>query len=460
MTRCLCTLTLCALFSLPIHAGSVEFAPWVPWKFISKELRKTDFSFQDKENALQLSLGELKPILKNVEAKMKGRLSDIIFSQGSLSIEADAALELRLGEISIDQFITREFGGNVFQVHIKASCASASLIVPTMTVNPVFAMNEGNNFFPELSDLHYSMSDWRLSPIHCEGISGVGPEIVAGLEEALNRPAVFSSFIRSWISPFLSDWLRSKWLLVRSSGGHWEDLTVSVADENGFLLKGKLPLSISDEVSLPEVPEKFQGEVPKFVLSNEGLQVLIRDRVSAILPKLYDLRENAAFRKLMASRLIQYFVWPDLRRFSSSTPFVLKNDPSSFTFALRHSGGQWNSDLAGQGSMVTMIGGSPIDYLYYKLSLSVPVKLELKNGQMEFVTGKAESKLTWNYAPLYQLLYRPDKKLPVNLLTSAINSFASNKRESVELPRFRFGEHDYYLGNFNQEDQLITMDWL
>jgi hypothetical protein len=258
----------------------------------------------------------------------------------------------------------------------------------------------------------------------------------------------------------LNDWIRSQWLKVSSSQGEWSDLAIISADENGFLMKGDLVVAMTDDVVLADIPVTLMGDTPKFILSREGFRTIMQDRVAKLLPKQYDLRENDSFRKLLSSRLMQFFAWPDLRRFNSNTPFVLINDPSSYVLGLTETKGKWTAKLSGNGKLITLIGGAPIDYIVYKLGVTVPLAMNLSGGNLAFSTGAAASTITWSFGALYDMLYHPEKKIPVNVLTGALSDLASNKKEIVELPRFTVGDHDYILNNLQTTDQLITMDWL
>ncbi|MES2526341.1 MAG: hypothetical protein V4598_04615 [Bdellovibrionota bacterium] len=463
MTRSLCVPLLCALFSLPTHAGSVEFAQWIPWSFLSQEMKKKELFVQETEPSVRLNLGELKPELKNVELEVAGALDQLEFTNQSVSLSAEAGLTLILGEIKVDQMIVREFGGNVLQVQIKANCGRATISLPHIFLDSLFAMKAENKYLPSLHDLNIQIPDgsWSVSPIRCSGLSGIGAEIETTLNQSLKNPAVFTSLIKDWVSPLLDEWIRNQWLSVNSSEGQWAGLTIDPPNDKGFLVRGNISLTGNDEVFLPEnFGENIQSPTPRFYLSRAGFQTLIQDRLRSLLPKMYDLRENDSFRKLLKSRIMQYLVWPDLRRFNSSTPFVLKNDPNSLLLSLAQDQAGWKADLSGRGSLMTVIGGSPIDYIVYSMSLNLPVKMELKSGDLYFSTGKATAKLAWSFSYFYQLIYKPDNRIPLSLLTNALSGIASDRKEKVALPQFSTGNRDYMLSNLRTEDQLVTMDWL
>ncbi len=463
MTRSLCVTALCALFSLPVNAGSVEFAQWIPWEFLSQEIRKQNLSFSEAEGSVVLNLGELKPVLKNLALKGSGSLQDLHFNNRGASLTSAGNFSLDVGAIMIDQIITREFGGNVIQVVLKAECSSVRIEIPSVTLHADFLFREDHGWLPVLNDLSLSLpqNSWKVSAISCSGLSGVGKEIESTLNEALKNSALFSPLIRAWLTPVMDEWIYSQWIGVNGKDGEWENLTLDPPEDKGFLVRGELPLESAEDVLLPaNLPEELKGSVPKFFLARDGFRAIIQDRLRAVIPLQYDLRQNDSFRKLMNSRVTQFLVWPDLRRFNSSTPFVLKTNPSTLNLGLSQVNGAWKADLSGRGSLVTVIGGSPIEYILYSMSLALPVQMVLKDGSLLFSTGKAEAKLVWSFGYLYQMIYKPENRIPVSILTGALASLASNKSQDVNLPRFTVGEHAYQLSNLESHDQLVTMDWL
>ena len=463
MTRSLCVPFLCALFALPAHAGSVEFAQWIPWDFLSQELKKKEFILNEKESTLTLTAGELKPILKNIELDVRGVLSTLNVRNSEISISGSGSIYLTIGSFHIDQMVVRVFGGNVLQVHLKADCAATVIEIPTLNLQTLFSLKETRGWLPELTDINLEIPGgaWKASPVQCEGLSGIAQEVENQLNLALNNPAQFSNLLRESLSPFLEKWVNDKWVSIRSTEGQWENLRLDPPEEKGFLVRGDLPLSGNEEVYLPSsLPAEMKSNSPRFFLSREGFAALIQDHIRKSIPAMYDLRENDGFKSLLKSRAMQFLVWPELRRFHTATPFILRNDASSFKLSLTQNGVNWKADLAGNGNLTTLIGGSPIDYLTYRMSISVPATMILKDGDLRLSTGKASAKLSWSFGHLYQFLYKPDKRLPVNILTNALATMAGEKSQVVFLPRFSTGEKEYMLSNLKVQDQLITMDWL
>lgn len=460
MTRCHSLFLLCAFFSLHAYSGSVTFAQWIPWNFLSEEMKKSDVQIHEERPSLVLSLGDFKPELSNLSVSINGETNGISSSGNILFSEARGSFVLNIGAIKIDQIIKREFGGNVISVRIQATCGAASVALPSVSVATSFSKNSSG--LPVLRDLSLQIPSgtWSISPLHCEGLSGIGEEIEASLNSALKDPGLFTPYIREWIAPRMNQWMQEQWLLI-ADGDNWKNLHIASSDEKGFFLRGDIILSGSEEVGLTEnLPSTLIGDRPKFFMSRAGYVTLIQDRMRTVMPMQYDLRQEESFRKLMNSRFMQYIAWPDLRRFHPSTPFVLKNDPMSLKLSLTQNQASWKADLSGKGSLVTLVSGSPIDYIVYSMSVSVPVTMELRNGDLYFSTGKASAKIAWAFGYLYQLLYKAENKIPLNILTTSLGNLASDRIQKVALPRFQFGDRELVLSNLVAQENLITMEWL
>lgn len=461
MTRCQCALFLWVFFSFPAHSGFVGFGQWIPWEFVSTELGREDYLLDDQRDSLDLVIGEFTPRLENLRLEGHSRVDRLAFLSPVLKGQVLSGFRLSIDALRIDQFVQREFGGNVIRVRIVASCAPIVIEVPSLTSEAHLAFLSQNDFLPQLTGMNLSIPQggWSVSPIHCEGLSGIGPEIETALTRALRNPQLLSPLLKDWLATALDGWLKSHWPGL-ANGENWRDLRISQLTEEGFFLSGEIPLLGTEEVDLdPKLLPVSPATTPRLYLSQEGYRALLQDRLRSFLPVQYDLRSNQSFKKLLSSRLMQYFAWPDLRRFPSSAPFVLKNDPSTLRLSLFGKTGSWLASVSEAGSLVTVIGGAPIDYIVYSMSVAVPLSMDLKDGNLLFSTGEASATIAWSFGYLYQMLYRPQNKIPVNIITGALADLASGKSQEIELPRFVIAGRGYAFTRMTFDDKLVTLEW-
>lgn len=450
MTGRLSILSLCVLFSLPAHSGFVEFAQWIPWNFVSQELRKTEIFYSTQREILPLSIGEFKPRFRNIRFDLSGVMDEVGYSSGNLSLSGAGSLIIRIDSISIDQMITREFGGNVLEIHVKADCQPIRIEVEAFNFSGAFSVT---GRLPSLEDILLTIPQgkWSVSEVRCSGISQLSQEIAASIQRYLDAPESLSPMVKAWAAPAFDQWMKTRWP---------QDLESSFG-ESGMIVLGEYPVSGSEEVLLPsELPAGLKSDHPRLFFPKEGIAAIMKDRLKNYIPSYYDLRSISAFRKLMGSRLMQFLVWPHLRQFHASTPFVLRTDPASLTLKIEEKNRLWTAAVSGKGAIVTVVGGAPIEYLQTELKLTVPMSLNLVSGKLIFRTGKVTANLNHKVSPLYQMLYAPEGKVPVSMISGAVANLTSDKEEAFVLPSIVIGSRELVLSNMQFHQHLVTMDWL
>lgn len=462
MTRSLLAPLIWVLLTLPVHAGSVEFAQWIPWNFISQELRRNEFSLEINRPELTLKLGELSPLFSEVSLSSRTSFGDLEQLHDGISVNGTGSMTLHLSAFSINQTILREIGGNVLEIHLKAECAPVRLSVSAFELQSHFQFPRAGEIVPRLYDLGLMISpgDWSVGPITCQGLNGIGREIELAIKNAMSDPAALSAMVTAWMRPFVDQWMKDQWLRIAGNEERWHNLAFDRPEQNGFFLRGELPLTTQEHFVLEGIPSDPGLSVPRFYISRAGWEALTLEEFRKILPPYYDLRQIKSFRKLLSSRFLQFFLWPHLRKFHAATPFVLKNAPGAVKLTLKEFQDRWLVTIAGKGSLATLVGGSPIDYIVYGYKLTTPLTMNLEHGNLVIKSEKASVLLEWNFGELYKLLYSPDKKVPVHFISGALATLASDKEVVIPLPKFHIGESGYILGNLRIEDQLLTMDWL
>ena len=187
----------------------------------------------------------------------------------------------------------------------------------------------------------------------------------------------------------------------------------------------------------------------------------MEDRLLAMIPKNYNLREIEEFRSLQNSRLLQSFVWPDLRRFPPNTPFYVVSRPQDSALSLQPSpNGQWQASMRVMGSLQTFISHSLINYLDWGLSLQTELSLDVEESVLTIKTSSAETRMAIHISALYFLSYKPNQKLSSSIVQDALKGFFKPTTIQQELPVLRWNERSWRLQNLERHNALITMDWI
>lgn len=469
MTRChtrYCAFLVSLFISLPSYSGTVEAAQWIPWKVLVDEFRGQIYTVDEVRDEYQLQIGELTAKLSDVSVRASGSNLEVRFNDQGLETSLSLEGSLSLSGIIVDQIITREFNGNIIQVHVKAQCSGLGINIKKMFAEGNFLYKQNSTkWVPEIDllSLELSPNDWSVTTLTCSGIGGIGEEISKEIQKALKDPNLFSPLLVSLIKQESSKLINKLWEDVITSAG--EDLVIKKMhrpDLNGLTIIGDLVIASARVEKAPRLEnEKFSDNHPQLILSKKGFEALMEDQYLKISSSRWNLQDIKGFKDLMASRVVQYFVWPDLRRFSSQTPFYLSMIPNESRLILSSSGlNSWQAQVNSNGRIITSIGGSEIEYIYLGISYSTNLSVEIDNGEIILKNSNAEINMAWSYGLLYQILYKPNQKISTKILKSAVKDALSNRTITSKLPSLTIAEKEWVLQNWQQEENLITMDWL
>ncbi len=466
MTRCRNLLLASLILSAPAFSGTIEVAQWIPWSFITQEIISTPIEVGITEPSFQLEVQELRPVAQNLSIHISGGISELQFGQNGMSAVEKLSAEISMSSLTIDQILRRDFGGNVIEVHIQARCTPIRIIIKELNARTNAGFIRENNYWrPELNDVQLSIPQnvWTVSSFTCSGIGGVGEEIAAQIKNSLNNPSLFNGLMKSFLGEEVRNVFISSWnSLLMSTGKDIKVTSMARPDDAGLMVYGELPTKTSRSAGLPAFnTASLSTQNPQLILSDKGFETLLEDKFLAMAPQKFNLQKVDGFAKLMKSKMTQYFVWPDLRRFSSSTPFYLSTYTDQSLLTLKaESANQWTAYLNSNGVLQTEIGGSPIDYINFGMTVTTKMSVSVSDSKIKISNGSSELGLKWSYGLLYQMLYRPNNRIAVDILKSAINQFFSNQTVIQDLPVIRIDEREWKLQNWSQHNNLITMDWL
>lgn len=460
MTRCL-LLLLCVFISQHAFSGQIEIAQWLPWKFIDRNFIPKTLDLTFSRNDLTFEAGEMRPRI-SFDVGIEGERRDVVFSDDGISASHVLRSRIFISKLSIDQTIVRVVNGNVFRVHIKAECDPFSIHVNEIQTRAQLQYKEeGNIWVPELSGFDLRIPVWDLENIQCQGIGGVGNEVRTQLVGALSHPAMFRDLLKEVIAEKLSSYFYSSWdSLLASTGSDIEVSGMGHPSARGILIYAHI--NGSKNISLDNPDETLlSDEIPQLIFSEKGFGTLLKDKINDMIPKNYNLQNIRAFSKLMSSRFLQYFVWPDLSRFPSRTPFYFSTLPERSQLILKPaSGNNYEASFNTTASLTTMIGSSAIEYLQLGLGMNTSLNVSVSDGQLKLKTAAAELSLAWSYGLLYQMIFRPKNRIATEVMLESVKSLFGHQSTSYELPGIKIDNKEFKLQNWKQTDEIITMDWL
>lgn len=455
------------LLSSTVVAGSLKAAQWLPWQFVTQTFSGEAFAFDRHEVQLELNWQDIRPQIKNVHVQLSGQIGKTQFDQNGVETHAqNISATLRIAELSVNQIVKIELNGNVISVRLEARCSPIQVSIPRFEAKAsALFVSKDNYWQPELEGLNLLIpaDSWTISPVNCTGASGVGELITQKITQALKDPQTLTPLLQSWLAPQMQTLWDELWQkLLNATASQLRILSMERPTDKGVLFLVELPLSTQREVSLPVIRESNLSEHhPQLIFSQTAIEAIMEDRILAMIPKSYDLQQVEGFRTLMGSRLAQSFAWPDLRRFASKTPFYVVARPQTSALSLLNTGnGPWQASMKIEGSLQTFINNAIIDYMDWGLSLTTNLNLRLDDGVLTIQAAKPNTRMVHYFSGLYLLLYKPNQKISSNILQSAVQGFFKPMTVSETLPALRWNERSWKLQEWQQHDNLITMNWL
>lgn len=180
----------------PSLAGSVNVAQWIPWSFVTQTWGQQSIAMDQRQETLQLSWQELRPVARGIDFRLDGALSKTRFTAQGLTAEAqNVAAQLRIQQLSINQIVKLNLNGNVISIRLEAQCTPLQVTIPNfaLQVAATFVQEEAS-WRPALSDLALAIpaTGWSISPFSCTGLGGIGGRDHKPLERRPAGPASFS----------------------------------------------------------------------------------------------------------------------------------------------------------------------------------------------------------------------------------------------------------------------------
>jgi hypothetical protein len=457
----------CALSSQLVNAGVVEFSQWIPWSFLEREIKNQKIDLILRDQTLSLNWQGLSPQISGADISGSGMISNIKFSENQILMKSDnLSLQVALKNLTFDQVLKKEVSGNIILIKIKAQCENIKLSIPIFKFeliarNDVLSDTEWRPTIQSLS-LTIPPEGWTLAPFSCSGLEGIDTQITDLVRANLNQTDEINQLIKGWLAGNIQGlWLNSLGKLFNLNNPDMKITRLGLPREEGIFATGEMRIKKNLNLALREIdPNELSSVNPQLLFSNEGFAAILEDNLWKQIPSTYNLQNNPSFKKLMNSRFLQSFVWPDLRRYPRNTPFYVVTDPQNSALILEKDAlNNLRLRMRALGTLQTTIQYAQISYLNWDLNLTTPFSILLKQGDLSLKTGSATSSLNWYFTPFYTLLYRPDPKIDISVMEPSIRGLFENVSLIQKLPSLKFNQKEYKLNQLIQTNDLITMDW-
>lgn len=283
----------------------------------------------------------------------------------------------------------------------------------------------------------YSVGSWvtdeRLTTVHARNCAGV-KGFEAYLEKALKRSHFVQGLLvenqgalLEWLKqqgrPYFDDW--QAWGPLFWKMSKLEPKESQLQAQGQIYLKEKGEGTSYHRISQPVDVQQPALLVPKEFLK-KWLQVWLLDQTGNFSWQSSDV---PAFKSLMRSRFMQFFVWPELMRFPKSTNFHFELKKFDILDLQTPQQNRMNVLATIEGEIVTDSGVK-----YLKLKWNMPILLDLSSHQEKInikVLGVHQNPEI-GLADGYQLKY--SSRIPKSSIIKAIKEQIENKSWDFSLP--------------------------
>lgn len=457
--------SLCLMFSA--MAGSVAVSQWLPWSFLSQELRTIPLNVSAHEEEISLRVREFSPVARDVSFTLQGDAQNLVLDQhGARASSTNLRGTIHIGSLTINQVITRYYSGNRVNIHIAATCSPITISVGQFAASiagdfvqdgPLWNLN-----LTELT-LSFPNGQWDHTTVSCSGVGGLENDINSGLDKSLADPSFLQDYLRAYLAPVIAQAWATKWAaLTETIHTQLQNIQIQPPSELGVQIVAELPLKAEDQIGLPAISERtLAQDTPQFLLSVKGFEALIQEKVRELTPKDYDLQKLQGFHDLMQNRLNQLFVWPDLMNFATDAVFNLHPLPQSISTQITSAGGnRYAGVIKALGQVQVDKDRGRVPYLDWNIALKTNLTVTVTAGQLSIQSSKPEATVQWSYNADYVRSYRPNPNVNRGLIDDYLKQAFPARTVALALPRLHLRGHDWTLESWEQNGELIRMNWV
>jgi hypothetical protein len=382
-------------------------------------------------------------------------ISDI--GDGLSVVTKNNTLQLNVGEIAIHDTIERNVNGIIAIIRVDVSCVGAKVIIadPLSVISAQLVPLVNG---PQL-EIHFTSPVVRLaqpkmqiSNFQCRGAQGLDTLIKSRLQEALNNTQSTNDFIAKILSEknVVADTrLTFDWATPRVLFGNAADPT----SLQGIIAPNQINVTKNDdwqllsnlELSLPTTPLtaplKF-NHWPLDIKTKTGY-VALPEQTPIELTKRYfapgywhhkDLANNSkGFADLLASRFLEFFLWPDLERYPKHQPFPI-DVTTTATPEVR-----WQSatSLFVKTKFLVQMFTNNAPYANFDIPFESEIQLSVENDELIFKPTNAKLSVSARWAPSYCDNERCGS-ISTSTIADAVQSYVNDQKFSFALPPIEF----------------------
>jgi hypothetical protein len=389
-------------------------------------------------------------------------------------------ISLLIPAMTIQKQIHRSLNGVQVIVNLQASCSPIQLTQNQSAAKALVqweARNQEAQGVISNFEFQWPPHSWVISSIQCTGPSGFADLIQQEIQNQLSEATQFENQIRDFlqtslnqkVNTLLAKALQPHLLQFQSSTYQYElkalqNISKSGIDFQVLVSNGKNesgnPITDLRGRPLPNLSTTR----PSLVFGEKGFQQFMQ---AALLQQTLQTQLNklSAFSRLLHSRFLQFFIWPDLMNFSKSAAFTLNTRVLPGSTLSLNAKKSWNMNLYLGSWLVAERENAPWNYLLIQNQLQGQLALTIEKGQLMLApslfpsSNQLHSKIT--FGEDYVKRFDPCTIISKSLIEESVKKSLFEKSHFLQIPKvqleglrpfllqqFRFGSQNEMIFEF------------
>lgn len=440
----------------------------VPWSFIERwvssqgAISENSTLIDEIIKDINFIVSEVPVRISEARLQVRGGFAGVQVEKNVTRWQSHAlAVDVIVSGFEVEKQFSQDVGGATIIVSLKAKCQPFSIhqVDANFVTDLAWKSTEmGFDLSAQALKLHWPENSWQIGSVSCEGPQGFGDIVQSEIRQLFKNPTTLETHIKPVMEHKLNTLLSSyfdplknpKWLdnnkvfSVKTSG-------TEVVDDRGLVI-------LMDVQTNPEYQGIHAAAKSADLTMNPQMWEGVQDQPLLVLPlKLFEnaarhakifprvethLNEIAGFKNILNNRLLQFFFWPELRKFKKDSPFDATSLVQGQDFAFPENapsaqfvGGRGLSISASISTWIRAVrDGQAINWAYVNTQVKGVMNYSLQDGEMQFSLKKPELQMTARHMPEYLQKYPNKHKFPISRLKSVMQQQLSKSSFKFSLP--------------------------
>lgn len=475
MTRKLSVTLLTFFISVPAFSKSViesEFELKLPrrfqqglidekWKTLVNREFQGNWQFPDQRIVSQ----DIPVDIKGISVQVKSHLEKPALADGQTSVDLKSRnlqAELLIQEVSVDHMIERNVGGIIGRFRVQAHCKDIHMTLKpgqgalTLRLKPQVNSSQAGATVEDV-DLFWNAGGWVMGQVNCEGVQGFDSLLLGEVHKILADSQAFVSPQKALLKKYVSDYLagvsfdfsQSRKLVVARPDIAVMMVVREYLDQGpaGALVRGVFEISF-DRVEDEHRQVLKLSENSADVSSGQATLRLPADFIKAVLSEAYrantwihriSSKKLPGFSSVMGSRFIQFFIWPELMKFSKSSTFMF-DVYSNKDVGVSGRGAEYLVSSQMYARMEAPKADGWIPFMNFSLPFKSKVQIQVVKGVASARLVSPTLGMTAAYDPDYIKKYSPSRRFALSTIRERIADSLYGSKMDMKIPAIPVAE--------------------